>query len=222
MVGDDRERGLKSEVRYWDRVLASGGVHPAQFQAKLDPDTRLDERLVPFLPEGSDTVRILDVGSGPLTVIGKKTPGRTLEIVATDPLADAYNELMARHSIVPPVAPVAVEVETLSDVWPDGSFHLVHAQNCLDHAANPMQGIREMCKVVREGCFVVLYHARDEAERQSYKGLHKWNLRSEGDRFLLTNREQTIDVLDDLGADRFEVTIKLFREPMFQVAIRRL
>ena len=39
--------------------------------------------------------RVLDVGAGPLSSLGTHVPGRDVEIIAVDPLADIYDELAA-------------------------------------------------------------------------------------------------------------------------------
>ena len=61
----------------------------------MNPGTELRERIRALIaaPEGV-TVRVLDVGAGPLTALGKVWPGRTLELTAVDPLADEYNAIL--------------------------------------------------------------------------------------------------------------------------------
>lgn len=50
---------------------------------------------------GESVVKILDVGAGPLTRIGKIWPGHQLEITATDPLAESYEQLLNDIALVP-------------------------------------------------------------------------------------------------------------------------
>ena len=92
------ESGMRHEAQWWrkemkrafpqrnaeDRKLALQHDH-------LDPELPLQERIVEHLnvPQG-EVVSILDIGAGPLTRLGKKWQGRTVEITAIDPLADYY------------------------------------------------------------------------------------------------------------------------------------
>ncbi len=59
---------------------------------RLDPNSVVTDDLVGRHLRwlASTEVSILDVGAGPLTIINKTFPGKTLTITATDPLADEY------------------------------------------------------------------------------------------------------------------------------------
>src|SRR4051794_11302476 len=149
--------GLVDEEAFWEGAIAGGGKKPEAFQRKLSPDTELTERLVPFLPQG-DPVRILDVGAGPLTVLGKRTPGRVLEIAATDALADQFNRMLDAKGLVPPVRTIACETESLDAMFAEGSFDMAFAANTLDHHRDPVRAIDQMVRVTRVGGVVILTH----------------------------------------------------------------
>ena len=51
-----------------------------------------------------------------------------------------------------------------------------------------MKGIREMLKVVKPGCVVLLVHHRNEAINQGYEQLHQWNFDVDNGRFVIGNR----------------------------------
>ena len=107
---------------------------PSDFAERLDPTTQLSEYHRGFVDRLPDhEIRILDVGAGPLTYLGKHLPGRTLTIVAADALAPHYDRLLAKHRVTPLVRTIAAEAERLTDVFPENSFDLVNARNCIDH-----------------------------------------------------------------------------------------
>ncbi len=96
--------GLKSETAFWEQVI-SGKVsdHAEDIQNRLNPVSELCPTLAYQLrdiPPGS-TIKILDVGAGPLTALGKVLSGQNLLITAVDPLADKY-----RSIIVMPKSPL--------------------------------------------------------------------------------------------------------------------
>lgn len=120
-------------------------------------------------------LRLLDIGAGPFTVLGKKMDGRVLSIVATDALGDEYEKLLEHHRLCPPVRTTACMGEDLLDRFPRNYFHLVYARNSLDHSIDPLSIIRGAIQLARpDGC-VVLFHHRCEAEKAAYYGLHQWN-----------------------------------------------
>ena len=71
--------GIDDEVRFWEQWIDSrGGEWPDDFRQRLDPEAEVEE----YLPlsvgaEALPRLRILDVGSGPLTKLGKRYRGET-------------------------------------------------------------------------------------------------------------------------------------------------
>lgn len=192
----NRQRGLRMEERFWDRWLAQKGWKwPEEYRERLDPNTRLDERLALLIPaDRSAPLRILDVGAGPLTVLGKLHPRGPLAITAVDPLGERYARLLSKHGVVPLVATGTLAAEELAGSLPHASFHLVHARNSIDHALDPVAAIAAMLQVVEPGCCVYLDHEQNEAEREHWRGLHQWNFQVRDGRFLLSDARHEVDL----------------------------
>lgn len=172
-------RGLPHEVDWWERWIADEGRRwPDEFRERLDPETQLDEELIvellPSVPR--DPVRILDVGAGPATSLGKRHPERELRIVAVDPLADEYAALWRRAGVQPPVPTERGTGERLAELFGAGAFDIAYARNALDHTIDPLAVVEQMLEVVGESGYVVLRHSRNEAAKARYRGLHQWNL----------------------------------------------
>src|SRR6185295_6270228 len=116
--------------------------------ARHDSATPVDTQLADMLQETAKdgVAKLLDVGCGPYTVVGKRIDGLRLDITAVDPLADAYVELMRRHQHQPLIAPHFAVAEDLAAFFPASSFDVVHCRNALDHSFDPIRGIDQMLR----------------------------------------------------------------------------
>jgi SAM-dependent methyltransferase len=192
-----REKGVSHELEFWTRWFkTSGYLWPDDFRRRLDAEAPLEERLiVDRLPElQADPVTILDVGAGPLTFLGKRSPGRSLRITPVDALADEYDRLLAEFRIEPPVRTVLCPGEKLLDRFPTETFDIAYARNSLDHSYDPLAIIRNMISVVKPGGFVITRLVRAEGEHQNYSGFHQWNFDVENGHLVLWNKATKHDV----------------------------
>ena len=180
-----------------------GSKWPEDFTPRLDPDLPLQQYLKARLGhvDAGSEVRILDCGAGPFTVVGKQWEGRTVSITAVDALADEYNAALDTDGIVPPLRTQRAEVERLDSMFAPNSFDLVYMRNALDHSYDPLEGIRQMVRVAKVGCVVLLEHYVDEAESAGYEGLHQWNLRPEHDGSLVLWNRRARLVVNELLPD---------------------
>jgi SAM-dependent methyltransferase len=197
------DAGLHYEIGFWETYIENrGGPWPKDFQARLDPHSPFRSDLCPYLDEvPGDKVRILDVGAGPMTILGKTHPTKQLEIIATDPLAPHYDRFLARHQIVPPVRTIAAAAEELTKRFPRNSFDMATAHNCLDHSYDPLKAIREMIAVIKPSRRAWLAHNENEADKQQWGGLHQWNFTVVDGDFVIRNRSTSINVTRELGRD---------------------
>jgi SAM-dependent methyltransferase len=184
---------LGTEESFWDLWFEKRGFEwPDDFQTRIDPAAQLaawvKEHFVDY-DSGSDCIRILDVGAGPLTVLGYIWKERAFRIYAVDPLADIYDQLLKKHQIVPPLRTTWCQGELLTERFPENSFDLVHAQNSLDHSFNPVAVIENCIRLVKPGCMVLLRHHTNEAVTGRYEGLHQWNFCSEDGDFIVWNEQ---------------------------------
>ncbi|HEY1739547.1 MAG TPA: methyltransferase domain-containing protein, partial [Acidimicrobiia bacterium] len=187
-VADAWKAALNSEVRFWERTLKNWN----QLNDRFDPEQPLIDALAQLVtakaPSGS-TVKVIDVGAGLITCIGKKLPGYTIENTAVDALGDEYRGVLERAGVVPPVWTEQCESEKLSQKFGENVFDLSYARNTIDHSYDPLLAIREMVRIVKPGGAAMLEHAPDEAEEENYLGLHQWNLRCENGRFIVWRRD---------------------------------
>jgi SAM-dependent methyltransferase len=177
-LNSDWDQNLPAELQFWDWALKDGARNwdQGEWRNCSDPNLELQPELKALIPAPvGAVVRILDVGSGPLTRVGKRWDGRDIQVVPVDPLANKYNRLLAIHQIKPIVAPVFAHGEKLLDQFAPNSFDLAYASNSLDHSYDPVLVIRQMLGVVKPGHYVYLWHVANEGARECYAGLHQWN-----------------------------------------------
>jgi SAM-dependent methyltransferase len=198
--------GKQHEIDFWSKWFETKGSEwKKDYTDRLDANLPFQEYLVKYLPK-SPQCSILDVGAGPLTILGKVLPGYELRIIAVDPLASEYDHILRRYNISPIVRTEYCEAERLSEKFPSGFFDLIHIQNALDHSHDPLEGIKQMLKVLKNNCFIFMAHFTNEAEKGKYVGFHQWNFCREDDKFIIWNKDTRIDVHEALKS-LAEVTI---------------
>ena len=187
--------GFSYELRFWDDwIRTQGSPRPEKYQERVNPDEPFLERLIAYLPPQPE-IRILDVGAGPLTNLGKKWAGKHLDITAVDALAEDYDRILAKYHVIPVVRTQKLEAEKITQRFPSNSFDFVYASNSIDHVYDPEQAILQMIEVVKKGCCVVLEHYENEAVNENYSGFHQWNFSqsAEGD-FLISTKSTVLNM----------------------------
>ena len=174
--GREWTEGIRPEENFWDAWLGSnGGQHAVDFKTRTQPMREIRQDFIDYFPKDSLTVRILDCGAGPLTVLGNQARGYDVEIIPADPLAPIYDKLLKRHGLTPYPRTQYCPIEMIDRCFAQDYFDISHIQNALDHSENPLLGIINMLMVTRPGGLVYLWHERNEAENEKYVGFHQWN-----------------------------------------------
>lgn len=162
----DRERGKYLAVRYYQKK------NRRKLRA-FNHDFPLPEYFRELIGDKKSVV-IADIGAGSIPTTGNSWPGVEVKIVASDLLADEYNEMWRndRRVILNPVEKQDMEALT----YPDNTFDIVHCVNALDHSEHPDKAIREMIRVCKPGGWVYLRHLPNEGRTENYQGFHQWNI----------------------------------------------
>lgn len=194
------QKALPTELTFWKYFFGDKDMPwPEDRRARLDPaaplQTWVRDRII---ADGNAPVKILDVGAGPATMLGKAWPGQEVVITSIDPLANEYNSLLDEFAAVPPVRTQAGHGEHLEHLFPPNSFDFACAIRALDQSYDPLAIIQGMLEVVKPGCWVVLMHTINGAEQAEYQGLHLWNLCLESGHFVIWNKQRRIFVEDHL------------------------
>lgn len=192
--------GIPYERDFWHSYFEKTIIPQGDAYPRLRTDTALQDRVVSLLPAEQETVRILDVGAGPLTYLGKTCRGRTICITPVDPLAEQYDRILAEYSITPPVRTTKGEAERLTSQFGENSFDLVYARNCIDHSYDPEMAIGEMIGVCRPNCYVLLEHHPNEGKAGEYSGLHQWDFSvDESGNSIVGSRTRAVNMTEKLN-----------------------
>lgn len=159
----------------------------------LEPDRPVLESIADVISNFEDeSILLLDLGCGPFSKAGTRLPGKQILKELLDPLASNYRAFYAEFQVPhqPQIRPGFAE--KLSDYYPLNHFHVIYAQNCIDHCYNPMLAFREMLRVLRPRGCIVMQHFLSEGTRAGGYGLHQWNLALEGGDLRIRNRNASI------------------------------
>lgn len=196
--------GLFDEFQFWERVLLNEGRDPQSifYRERIDPSARFQQTFRDLIaaPPGA-IVKVLDVGAGPLTNLGKVWEDRTVEITAVDALAQRFDEILKKARIAPLVRTRVAYAEKLSQEFSPNTFDFSHARNSLDHALDPIEAIRQMVHVVKPGGHVYLWHVARVGEEENYKGLHQWNFDCVDGEFVVGNGKKNVRIREEVEAD---------------------
>jgi len=188
---------IPTEIEFWDDYIRTRGVRYGDINLTdhyLNPKLPLQKEVVDLLPDGEGPYLLLDVGAGPFTFLGKKHDRVRFKIVAVDPLADAYAQAIAKHSVEPLVRTEKLAAECLTERFQENTFDLAFARNCLDHSYDPEKAILQMVKVVKPGRYVLLKHIPNEADNEGNHGLHQWNFRETAGDFVIASKWKSINM----------------------------
>jgi SAM-dependent methyltransferase len=152
---------------------------------------------------GTARLRALDIGCGPISRLRWGALAGRLEIAGVDPLNDLYDAILARHGLdaLPEIRPsrrfnaLAEEVQ-----FGDEKFPFVYTNNALDHTRDLLRSMRTIVDVLApNGIALFLCHTK-EGIRQSYSGLHKYNIWYEDEILRYSAADTTPrDLLQDVG-----------------------
>lgn len=196
------------EFMFWQDYIHSPESRLRAQQAFAVTDPILKQAITSI---GRPVVRVVDVGSGPLTSVGRVCDDVAVDVTATDKLADFYNCILDRAGIEPPVRTMLCDYCD-NAIGAPGTFDIAYARNSVDHSRDPLRVIDNMLTSVGEGGKVILRHAESEADKQKWTGLHQWNFILDGNTMRITGKEDSVTVAETFpgrGIKRHWVT----REP---------
>jgi len=187
-IGDGWKQGVVEEIQWWWTW-----INTLRRQNKLDNWAHLRDLPFPFEDDcaafGEAKLRCLNIGCGPRPNLGEAT-AHDVEIVHMDPLASAYNRLMGFLD-APGGGDVVFGAVEILDQLATGKFHFVAAKNCLDHAYDVPNGLRQMINVLEDRGVIALEHYENEAEAQNYLGFHRWNIEIKDGRIHIWSQDQS-------------------------------
>lgn len=166
--------GIAHELKFWKGFVQTERFLKGWVANCVTPE--LNHKVYDFIhgmltqhPE-RDRVKILDVGSGVVSILNGLVPQKNL--TAVDPLGELYELVFdyAKHSIASPL-PVPAEELNYKD-----EYDIVHISNALDHCQEPMTAYQKLKRAVKPGGFLILQGFENEATYENWKGFHRYNI----------------------------------------------
>lgn len=188
--------GVSEEMDHW-RDYFEWPKYASDLAFRLNPISELQPEIKQIFSDNMlQKIRILDVGSGPLTRIGKKWGDVQIEIVPIDPLAALYDELLQNYYITPLIKTIALRAEDikLGENQFLLNFDLAYAHNSLDHCYDPIKAIINMFDVVKKGGWIYLDHRENEQIRTRSRGFHQWDFNIQEGKFYIRDNRKSHNV----------------------------
>jgi SAM-dependent methyltransferase len=157
------------DLAFWDNWIGSRGGEWHDDYATRTRKHDLSEEFRALITKTQmntgkpKTARILDVAPGPLTALGTLWPGVDVELRVMDPSAEAYQRLLAKHKVVPPVTPDAGSMTGIADKYSENFFDVVNLPDSLKKSSDPLETLLQCTRSIRPGGHVVLGHATELA-----------------------------------------------------------
>lgn len=193
--------GIDSEVTFWRHWFADD-AYKSEREARrevLVHGSCSAEIAKELGANPGDVLRILDVGSGPVSTQRMRAPNNPVELICVDALADIYNVLLDEFGYTDCPKINKVKGEELTLHYAKESFHLVNIANALDHCEDPAKTLVEMYMVCRPRGQVQVLSIENEGERERYIGLHQWNLNADDQGLWLWNPSFRLNLLESLS-----------------------
>jgi len=208
---------LPRERHFWRGVISGRNPSHSENFTKRAAGQRPFPAILHEHLAGLTSARILDVGAGPATDIGRQGMPDNVEVVAVDPLAGFYNQILEENGVLPWLKTIQGEAELLQELNL-GRFDVVYSRNALDHAYDPAKAIVSMLSVLQPSGVIILIGNVNEGERQNYSGLHQWNFLPQADGDLAIWRpDSRISLRSHLGDT---ATVNASGDRWYRVVIR--
>lgn len=189
---------LPDEVRFWRRWLEGNTEYAEDRAFRLSSNRPFPWWAKPLIRGNPDHVQVLDVGAGPLTSLGDLWEEKCVTITPIDPLAEAYDQLMAEYSVTPPIKTVYGSPMELVAQFGESSFDFVYASDSLDKSEDPIICYQQIMEVLKPGASLVTYHESNKAERHHYENVYQWNFSIKDNHLLAWNHSGQWDVVENL------------------------
>ena len=198
---EDWKKNTNKEIEHWDMVLSGFKNNPDSYfheyvKKRINYELPIQKNISELFKNiNSDPISILDVGSGPLPFLGRKSNKR-VSVSAIDILANEYYKLYEKYQVYPPNAPISIDAINIESHYVKNAFDIVYVRNSIDHTHDPIRCIKNMIYVSKK--YVMLEHKINEGEIEAYQGLHQWNFNTKNNKFYITDKQKNENCINDI------------------------
>jgi 2-polyprenyl-3-methyl-5-hydroxy-6-metoxy-1,4-benzoquinol methylase len=172
-----------SELEFWDTELGMKGLYAEFMVYRTDPDQQnkiYPWEVQPYIKSLAEKIRrlprVLDVGSGPVSMLAFGAHQAWFELISVDPLADKYRKMLRKYHFKQDLKLVKGYGEKLTRNFGPDSFDLVWMYNALDHSQSPQKVFAELVNVLRPGGYLIIQGQSREGTAAGWSGLHQHDL----------------------------------------------
>lgn len=188
--------GVGYEVAHWNSALSikkrsESILERIQKNSNIVLEGCNIESLIKF--NNNEKPIVLDVGCGMSYKTGTAINGNETDFRYIDPLAEFYNDILDKKNLPFPRISFGM-VEYLSSFVEKNSVSFIMINNALDHSFDPVKGIMECMSVLKTEGILYLYHYKNEAERENYRGFHQFNIDCENGDLICWNNEKNTNI----------------------------
>ncbi len=173
-----------------------------------------------------DKLNVFEIGSGPNSNLSYWVDKGLLRVQAIDPLADVYKSIMQKLNYNYPIAPIKLKGEETLKFFKKNTFHLVFAQNSLDHTEDPIKCFKNAYKLLKKGGLLFICSNVREGSRKSWIGMHKFDLYIEDNALFLANQQGQVRKFIDKNVMSldfiFYETYNRYNVPSFEAVFKKI
>ena len=227
-----QERNIASEVYSYESLFFIKKEDPIAFlescrrnPAAFAPGIR-DEVINLKKKFNVELLETLEIGSGPNSNLSYWVDKKLIKVTAIDPLANIYNKMMKKLKYTYPIVPIKLKGENLLKSFKKERFHIVFAQNSLDHAEDPLKCFKNGYHLLKKGGLFFICTNIREGSRKSWAGMHKYDIYVENNVLFLENQKgdvfKFIDNKDISMEFIFYEGYKKLNVPSFEAVYRKI
>ena len=144
--------GVNEEILFWEETLVKRPpeVSDPKYKEEAFPEY-LRTLASEWRSDGNKPLRLLEIGSGPVSLLAFGMEQGLFEVTAIDPLASVYDEILSKYGISYAIKPQTGYAERLVKSFGQDSFDIVYSSNSLDNTISPKSSLRQMVQVVNPG-----------------------------------------------------------------------
>lgn len=201
----------QSEIDYWDKELSLTGVYPEAIINRSTPGLMIKEYpnvFEKYRKRFSKIPKVLDVGSGPLSMLAYGQNNNLISLTCVDPLGKVYMNLLKKYNFQNEYEIIDSPGELISKKFRKSSFDIVWIHNALDHSFSPKQTVIEAEKVLATNGYLMILGWSKEGTAEGFNGLHQNDLFINKGRLWCSNKEgnsEQIDNISTLQVDNVEI-----------------
>ncbi len=168
----------------------------------------------------NEKIKLLEIGSGPQSNLAYYVDNNIFDVVGIDPNANTYSKILKELNYDYPINPLNIPGENLLNHFEKNYFHIVFAQNSLDHTQDPIKCLENSFLLLKKFGLLYIKSNVKEGSRKSWMGLHKHDIFFQNDKLFLSNKKKKVTNL--LGKYENKFKLVYFQEHIHKLNFKKI